>query len=332
MPTALLQGRIAVQYTDLLRQNLRDDWSILSWDPATDPTDTFSPLAYEADVIIGGGIPLKRWPKTPKLKMFQIPWTGYDFCSPATMPAGIPVCNCFEHESTMAEYVMAAMLEWTIKLREMDRRFRSEGWGGRAPGEAVYHGEVRGRTVGIIGYGHIGMEIAKRAQAFDMRIIGTRRALQKTPAPLDWLGTADRLPELLIQSDFVVVACDLNNGTRGLIGKAELDAMKPDGVLINVARGLVVQEDALYAALTARSIGGAIIDVWYNHISPKTPDVWPSNLPFHKLDNVILSPHESAAAPEQVVRRWQFVAANINRAVLGETPKNIIFEGAQTAD
>ena len=329
MPTALVQGRIAVQYTDLLRQNLEDDWSILVWNPATNTPDEFATLAHEADAIIGGGIPLKRWPETPKLKMFQIPWTGHDFCSPATMPAGIPVCNCFEHESTMAEYVMAAILEWTIGLRDMDRRFRAEGWGGRAPGEAVFHGEVRGRTVGIIGYGHIGIEIASRAKAFGMRIIGTRRTMQQTPAPLDWLGTADCLPKLLAESDFVVVACDLNDGTRGLIGKTELDAMKPNSVLINVARGLVVQEDALYAALNTKSIGGAIIDVWYNHISPKTPDVWPSNLPFHELDNVILSPHESAAAPEQVARRWQFVATNINRPLLGKTPKNIVFEGAQ---
>ncbi len=332
MPTALVQGRIAVQYTELLRQNLGDDWSILVWNPATDTPDAFASLAYGADVVIGGGIPLKRWPKTPKLKMFQIPWTGYDFCSPATMPKGIPVCNCFEHESTMAEYVMAAMLEWTIGLREMDRRFRAEGWGGRAPGEAVFHSEVRGRTVGIVGYGHIGVEIAKRAQAFGMRIIGTRRTLQQTPEPLDWLGTADCLPQLLAESDFVVLACDLNDETRGLIGKAELDAMKQGSVLINVARGMVVQEDALYAALIAKSIGGAIIDVWYNHISPETPDAWPSHLPFHELNNVILSPHESAATPEQVDRRWQFVAANIDRALLGETPKNIVFEGAQTAD
>ena len=71
MPTALVQGRIAVQYTDLLRQNMGDDWSILVWDPATDAPDAFAPLAYEADVVIGGGIPLKRWPETPKLKMFQ---------------------------------------------------------------------------------------------------------------------------------------------------------------------------------------------------------------------------------------------------------------------
>lgn len=329
MPTALVQGRIAVQYADLLRKNLENGWTLLVWDPAAHEAGEFAALAREADVIIGGGIPLDRWPETPRLKLFQIPWTGYDFCSPETMPAGIPVCNCFEHESAMAEYVMAAILEWTISLRGMDRRFRAEGWGGRAPGEALYHGEIRGRTLGIVGYGHIGMETARRAAAFDMRVIGTRRSAQPTPPPLDWLGTADRLRDLLAESDFVVVACDLNAQTRGLIGERELGVMKPDGVIINVARGLVVEEAALYEALEARTIGGAVIDVWYNHISPKTPDVWPSNLPFHELDNVILSPHESAATPEQVERRWQFVAANINRAVTGGTPENIVFKGAQ---
>ncbi len=92
MPTALVQGRIAVQYTDLLRQNLEDDWSILVWNPATNTPDEFATLAHEADAIIGGGIPLKRWPETPKLKMFQIPWTGHDFCSPATMPSAHGRC------------------------------------------------------------------------------------------------------------------------------------------------------------------------------------------------------------------------------------------------
>ena len=77
---------------------------------------------------------MSAWPQTPNLKIFQIPWTGYDFCSPETMPLGIPVCNCFEHESTIAEFVMATMLEWQIGLAAIDRRFRKEGWGGRAPG------------------------------------------------------------------------------------------------------------------------------------------------------------------------------------------------------
>ena len=329
MPTALVQGRIAVQFVELLRQNLDAEWSIQVWDPKIHKTDEFISMAREADVIIGGSIPLNHWPKTPNLKMFQIPWTGYDFCSPETMPAGVPVCNCFEHESTIAEYVMAAMLEWTIGLRKMDQRFRSKGWSGRLPGEFVYHDEVRGRTVGIVGFGHIGAELAKRAAAFGMQVIGTRRRIQEKPEHLEWLGGPEKLHELLAESDFVVIACDLNTETNGLIGAKELDAMKSDSVIINVSRGLVVQEAALYNALKGKTIGGAVIDVWYNHVSPEKPDIWPSNLPFEDLENVIVTAHESAAAKGQVQRRWQFVASNIKRVIDGEAPMNFVFEGTQ---
>ncbi len=327
MPTALVQGRIAVQFTHLLRNSLDKSWKIHIWDPAKNDPVEFAPMAYEADVIIGGNIPLKSWPEIPKLKLFQIPWTGYDFCSPATMPQDIPVCNCFEHESTIAEYVLAVMLELKIGIREIDKRFRKDGWGGRPPGISLYHNEIRGCTVGIIGYGHIGYEVAKRAKAFDMRIIGTRRTVKAKPELLDWLGSPDRLHDLLKESDFVVVACDLNDDTKGLIGEEELNVMKKESFLINVARGRVINEEPLFNALKNGDIAGAAIDVWYNYIGADNKDVWPSNLPFQELENVILSAHESASAPEQVERRWKFVAENITRAVKGEPLKNIVFIG-----
>ncbi len=331
MPTALVQGRIAVQFAHLLRGELDGTWKIDVWDPAKNETAEFAPMAYQADAIIGGRIPTKTWPEIPNLKLFQIPWTGYDFCSPETMPLGVPVCNCFEHESTIAEYILAAMLESKIGLRAIDDRFRNEGWGGRAPGTSLYHNEIRGRTVGIVGYGHIGREVARRAAAFDMRVIGTRRSNQPTPAPLAWLGTPERLHDLLGESDFVVVACDLNDETEGMIGTAELNLMKPDSVIINVSRGRVIAEEPLYKALKNGDIGGAALDVWYNYIGPDQEDVWPSNLPFQDLENVILSAHESASTAEQVERRWQFVAANLRRAVNGEALANIVFEGQQIA-
>ena len=86
MPTALVQGRIAVQFTHLLRDALDKDWKIHVWDPAKDEPAEFASMAYEADAIIGGNIPLEIWPEIPNLKLFQIPWTGYDFCSQETMP------------------------------------------------------------------------------------------------------------------------------------------------------------------------------------------------------------------------------------------------------
>ena len=329
MPTALIQGRIAAQFEHLLRKELNEDWKVLCWNPAKHSPEEFPAMAYEADAIIGGRIPTDAWPKTPKLKLFQIPWTGYDFCSPDSMPLGIPVSNCFEHESTIAEYVLCAMLEIKIGLREMDKRFRAEGWAGRQPGTSLHHEEIRNRTVGIIGYGHIGKEIAKRAAAFDMRIIAIRRSQQDAVASLDWIGTADQLDKLLSESDFVVVACDMNEETIGMIDAPQIAKMKHSGIIINVARGRIIAEEALYNALENKKIGGAVLDVWYNYIGNDQEEVSPSNLPFEQLDNVILSAHESASAPEQVERRWKFVAENICRATDGETAKNIVFVGSE---
>jgi phosphoglycerate dehydrogenase-like enzyme len=327
MPTAVIQGRIAVQFEHLLRKELDDDWKIHVWDPAKNEPGEFVAMALEADAIVGGTIPTTFWPEIPNLKLFQIPWTGYDFCSAETMPKGIPVCNCFEHESAIAEYVLAGMLEHKIGLRQMDERFRRTGWGGRGPGTSLYHGEVKGTTVGIVGYGHIGREVAKRAAAFDMRVIGIRRSPQPTPEPLAWLGTPNQLHDLLAESDFVVVACSLDDETEGMIAEAEFAAMKSDGVIINVARGRVIAEEALFNALKNKVIGGAVLDVWYTYIGADGNDVRPSNFAFQDFDNVILSAHESAATLEQVERRWAFVAANLNRAVGGEPLENEVFEG-----
>ena len=149
MPTALIQGRIAVQFKHLLRKELDDSWNIHVWDPAINDPEEFVAMAFEADAIIGGKIPTDSWPQIPNLKLFQIPWTGYDFCSPESMPQGVPVCNCYEHERPIAEFVLCAVLESKIGLREIDQRFRREGWGGRQPGTTLYHGEIRARTIGI---------------------------------------------------------------------------------------------------------------------------------------------------------------------------------------
>ena len=143
---------------------------------------------------------------------------------------------------------------------------------------------------------------------------------------------ADQLDQLLAESDFVVVACDMNKETIGMIGAPQLARMKPDSVIINVGRGRVIEEEALYQALKHRSIGGAVIDVWYNYIGNDKKDVWPCNYPFQDLDNVILSAHESAAAPEQLERRWKFVADNLQRVAKGGQPENQVFLGTATAD
>ncbi len=326
MPTVLVQGRIAAPKVDLMRRFAPEGWTVTVWDPAEDAPDAFPALAEAADVIVGGGIPTD-WPPVPRLKLFQIPWTGFDFTSPERMPAGVPVANTYEHETTIAEYVLAGMLEWQIGLRAMDAEFRAHGWGGKMPGGGPLHGELRGATVGVFGYGHIGHEVATRACAFGMRTLGIRRSAQPCPPQLDWLGQPDQLDRMLGESDFVVIAADMNDETRGLIDAGRLAAMKPTGVLINVARGRIVDEDALWEALSNRRIGGAILDVWYSYNEPGKPEVRPSRHPFETLDNTILSGHRSALSEQMHERRWRFVAENCARIGRGEEPLNIVFTG-----
>ena len=322
MPTVLVQGAIAAPRADLLKRHAPEGWQVLVWDPKSDDPAAFPALAVAADVIVGGAIPVP-WPAVPKLRLFQIPWTGFDFTAPEKMPAGVPVANTFEHETAIAEYVLLGMLEWQIRLAAMDREFREKGWAGYATGRAPSHGEIRGKTLGIVGHGHIGHAAAVRARAFGMRCVGIRRSARPCPPELDWLGQPDRLDELLGQSDYVLIACDMNDETIGLIDATRLAAMKPDGVIINVSRGRIIREDALYEALAARRIGGAILDTWYNYGA----DTWPCNRPFQDLDNVILSAHRSAVTEEMHDRRWRFVAEQCARIERGEAPLNVVFHG-----
>ena len=324
MPTVLVQGRIAARHVELMRRFAPEGWTVTLWDPAGHEPDAFLTLATEAEVIVGGAIPTD-WPSVPKLKLFQIPWTGYDFTSPERIPTGVPVANTYEHETAIAEYVMAGMLEWQIGLRHMDAAFRARGWGGALPGSGPLHRELCGTTLGILGHGHIGREVALRARAFGMRCLGIRRSERPCPPELDWLGRPAELDRMLGESDFVLIACDMNDETRGLVDAGRLAVMKETGVLINVARGRIVDEDALWNALSNRRIGGAIL--WYNYNAPGQPEVWPSCHPFETLDNAILSAHQSALSEQMHERRWRFVAKNCARVGRGEPPLNIVFTG-----
>lgn len=325
----LLAGRLWQEKEGALRSGLATEWWIESCDPAGDPA-AFARLALEADAIVGGPLP-GPWPAMPKLRLFQIPFAGYDFLRPELIPAGAVACNTYEHESAIAEYVLWAMLEWELGVSRTAARFKAGSWEGKGPAEGPVHGEVRGKTVGIVGYGHIGHEVARRARTFQMNVVGVGRRPKAMPPELDWYTTVDEgLDRLLATSDYVLVACPLTEATRGLIDAGRLAQMKPSGVIINVARGAVIDEDALYEALRNRRIGGAVIDVWYRYPSAKDPSPRPGNRPFHQLDNIIMTPHNSGWTQEQIDRRWVFVCQNLDRLARGEALENVVFEGTGT--
>jgi phosphoglycerate dehydrogenase-like enzyme len=321
----LLAGRMSAPRAEWLEEHLTTGWNITCWSE-DEPFERFTELAPRADAFVGGRIH-GAWPAIPNLKLYQIPFTGHDWIGPDRVPKGCMVCNTYEHEIAIAEYVFGAMLEWEIGIMKSDSRFRSHGWDGRTPGIGPSHGELYGKTVGIVGYGHIGREVAVRARAFGMRCIAVTRTMPTTEEPLDWIDTIGALDRLLGESDYVLIALPLSEETRGLFDGARLARMKPDGVIVNVGRGPILDEEALFAALSERRIGGAIVDVWYAYPNDSEPDRKPSRFPFEDLDNIIMTPHNSARSAAMRERRWEFVARNLDRLARGDPLENVCFEG-----
>jgi len=321
--TGLVVGKLMVRQAPGLRERLTTPWTIREWVPEEGEA-AFHERVADCDALIGGhvgGTPLPA----PHLKLLQIPFTGHDWLDPDLLPAGCVVCNTYEHEIPIAEYVLLCMLEWQIGLRRLDREFRAGNWrhSFMFP-DAPFHGELYGKTVGLVGYGHIARETAQRAASFGMRVVAVSRRPREAPAPLAWYDTLDGLDRLLAESDYVVLSCPLTVETRGLFDAARLARMKPGAVLVNVARGGVVDEDALYAALMDGPLGGAVLDVWYRYPGAEDPSPRPSRWPFHGLPNVIMTPHCSTWTAEHLARRWDFVAANLDRLARGEALLNVV--------
>lgn len=167
-----------------------------------------------------------------------------------------------------------------------------------------------------------------------LQVIATvgRATPPRRPPELSWLGGGGELHTLLEQSDFVVIAAPLTAATRGLIGAAELRRMRRSAYLLNIARGPLVDEAALYSALTSGVIAGAALDVWYKwpNVGGGQRECAPYDLkatPFHELPNVLLSPHTSGWSDAQLSRRLSIVAANLDAVAEGRTPRNIVYRG-----
>ncbi len=305
----------------LVPEYLRTPWKIEVADSA-DPS-AFAQALRDADAIVSMAWSAS-FPPAPKLRLLQLPGAGTDAISFEHVPPTAAVCNAFEHEIGISEYVIAGMLEWTIGFRKLDPCIRQGDWTGSyicGP----HHGEMFGKTLGIIGYGHIGREVAKRAKAFGMRILGCGRQSHPGDAYCESVRTADALDEVLAASDFVLIAVPLNSATRNLIDAARLGAMKPTAVLINVARGAIVDEAALFSALNSKQIGGAILDVWYRYPQQghnRGPVPW--NYPFNELENVILTPHASGWTDGLTARRNRVIAENLDRLARAEPYINLV--------
>jgi phosphoglycerate dehydrogenase-like enzyme len=140
---------------------------------------------------------------------------------------------------------------------------------------------------------------------------------------LAFLGGPERLDEVLKRADYLAITITLTAATRGLLGARELGLMRPTAFLINVARGEVIDEAALYQALSRRAIAGAALDVWYRYPTAAGPTI-PAHEPFHELPNVLMTPHMSGWTEGMMEARAKVIAENIHRIARGESPANLI--------
>ncbi len=290
-----------------------------------DLTDTqrLIPALAEAEIIVGH-IWRPDFPEAPRLKLLQAATAGVDMIDLPSLPRGITLCNVFGHEPAIAEYVLMTMLALTHRLFDTVKSFRGGSWAAHQPAGGAPHGEVFGKTIGIVGYGRIGREVAKRAVGFGCKIIAANRSPVADRGDASEIYPLSELDRMLPQCDALLIAAGLAPETMGLLDARRLSLMKPTALLINIGRAAIVDEKALYEALNGNRLGGAALDVWWHHWSPEHSERPPSRFPFHELPNVLMTPHCSGFTEGTADRRWGELAGNLDRFVRGEPLINVV--------
>ena len=278
--------------------------------------------AKDADAILTMTAQITRrvMEALPKCKVIARYGIGYDTVDvDAATDNGILVVNvpdfCWEEVSNHAIVLLLACAK---KLVMLDKFTRQGGWTDWAKSRDIISPMVpiHGQILGVIGCGNIGRMIARKAQCFDLKVLGYDPYADKSLAKESGI-TMVSLPELLKESDFVSVSTLLNEETRHLIGEEEFKQMKPSAYFINTARGSVVDEPALVKALQEKRIAGAGLDVF----EEEPVDL---NNPLFKMDNVVVTPHSGSASDAAPKQARPIMLQELTRIINGQWPKNVV--------
>lgn len=279
----------------------------------TTPVSEVIRLLEGCEVVVAGGEPYPRevFVARPELRHVARFGVGFDAVDvPAATELGVVVTTTLgTNDWAVADHAIGLMIDLAHRISHHDRRVRQGIWG------AVRGGDVWQKTVGIVGIGRIGKGVARRARGFDMRVIAHE------PNPdADFVRQHGvelvELDDVFRRADFVTLHCPASEETRRLVDARRLSLMKPSAFLVNTARGALVDEDALYDAVSGSRIAGAAIDAWTEE--PMTDPRWAA------LDSVVLTPH-SAPATVEVWRASGAMAAEQVLAVRrGERPAGLL--------
>ncbi len=312
-----------VPHRDRLQAALPAD-STVHWHDAWNGDELLEDLR-DAEVFVGGRFTSAMAGAAEKLRLVHTAGAGTDKIAFDALGPDVLVANTFHHEQSIAEYVLAAAVLMRRGFLEQDWALREETWATSVYDRSIPQPKsLQGARIGFVGFGHIGRRGWQLFRAFGCvgaAVTGNGR-LDAAAEGLVWAADVGQLGRLMDESDVAVVSAPLNEHTVGMIGEQELRALGPNGVLINVGRGPLVVESALYEALLARVIAAAAIDVWYRY-PDAGQDTAPSKYAFSELPNVLMTPHSSGVTHDTFVRRVDDIAANIGRLARGEPLQNL---------
>jgi phosphoglycerate dehydrogenase-like enzyme len=276
----------------------------------------------EADAIVGWVLPSGALPRADSLKLICWLHAGIDELDQAELARrGVRVCNVRgANAPAVAEHAVALLLALAKRVPVKHRAVRE---GRRIPlWEPGWQGHMlEGRTVSVVGLGSVGSGVARRLSGFGMRVLGVRRDPSKGGEHVDAVLAPERLPEALAESDYTVLALPITAESRRLLGPAELAAFKPGALLVNVARGNLIDEGALAEALDSGALGGYAGDVWWNY-TESFPATYhfptPSRTGLHLRDSVVASGDQANNAEDVRERDIDFGAASLRQFQDGE--------------
>jgi phosphoglycerate dehydrogenase-like enzyme len=270
----------------------------------------------DADAIFEHGVSPEMIRRAKKLRWIQRGGVGVEgLMFPELVNSDIVLANARGTTGiNIAEHVMALILAFSRTINILVKRQMDKVWESRANLPVI---EIAGETLGIIGLGSIGLQVAKRAHAFDMRLLAVDATQTEKPDYVESLWRLDRLHEMLEQADFVSICCPLTPETEGMMSTAEFRVMKPTAFLINIARGKIVDQPALIEALRAGKLAGAGLDV-------TNPEPLPEESPLWEMDNVIITPHHAGQSPKAPRRVFELFCENLKRFVAGEPLINVV--------
>lgn len=282
-------------------------------------------VAPDTDILIAGRPTREQLSASQNLRTLIIPWAGLSTETRRLMVdfPGIAVHNLHHNARPVAEMMLTLLLSAAKLVIPFDKRLRQNDWTPRyQPSPALL---MDGKTALILGYGTIGQLAAGYCKALGMRVLAIRRTSGKTPAgPADKVHTASDLCALLPQANALLICLPHTPQTDGLIGQQELALLPAQAILVNVGRGPIVDEAALFTALQSGRLHSAGLDVWYDYPPDEMSrsNTGPASHPFHELDNVVMSPHRAGSTAESNSLRMANLANLLNEAARGNIVPN----------